>query len=159
MDLPVVYTESTMPDKLKGITLKFLQENFFIKEGTFEPVHEGLCVGNRRFGWIHYNINNVEVAMLTDDAVNSRFDGLYQKASEFGRVGVDSAFFELFAPNFFISGIIVLDPVYKESKMIPGTKIHKGSKSRIEHFSFAGEYSSAIAYFAFAKLAHNNIAS
>jgi hypothetical protein len=139
-------------NSLQEIILDFLQTHFFIEDGLFEPADESSFIGNRRYGWTHYKIHNVEVALLLEN-INLRFTKAFEKAAKYGIVGADSCYVEIFAPNFSVNMVVVLEGQFRDSLIHPGTPIRKGTIARIEDLNFVGELGSAIAYFTFAKLA------
>ncbi len=145
-------TATNRHESLQAVVLEFLHDHFYLSEGLFEPVDEDSSVGNRRFGWHHYMIHNVEVALLVNND-NERFRDSYLLAASHGVVGIDSCFIEIFAPNFQISTVVVLQPYFKDSKLHPGTMVRQRTGAELQHVNFTGELNSALAYFTFAKLA------
>lgn len=136
--------------ELKKIVGKFLVEHFHIDSNTFAARREENVLGNRRFGFSHYMIGNVEVAMLTGD--NDRYAEQINNVSRIRRDTREACYMEFYAPSFMISTIVVLDSKYADSKVHPSVKIFTSVMLQLVDFRFNGEYKAAKSHFAFAKL-------
>lgn len=139
-------------DELKDITEKFLREHFFVDEGLFAARREENAKGNWRFGFSHYMIGNVEVAMLTGE--NDRYAEQLARVRHFTEANREACFIEFFSPSFMISTVVVLTTLYDNSD----STLHKSLRVRdkvvvdLHDYKFVGDVGSSRAYFTFAKL-------
>lgn len=137
-------------EELKAITEKFLREHFFVDEGLFASRREESAKGNWRYGFTHYMIGNVEVAMLTGN--NERYSKQLARVQEFIDTNREACFMEFYSPSFMISTVVVLTTLYDNDNVHKSLRVREKVIIDLQDFAFAGDVGASKAYFTFAKL-------
>lgn len=137
-------------DELKQVTEKFLREHFFVDEGIFASRREEAAKGNWRYGFTHYMVGNVEVAMLTGS--NERYAKQLSRVSQFIEANREACFMEIFSPSFMISTVCVLTTLYDDDSVHKSLRVREKVIVDLQDFQFAGSLGMAKAYYTFAKL-------
>lgn len=137
-------------EELKLITERFLCEHFFVDEGIFAARLEEAAKGNWRFGFTHYMIGNVEVAMLTGS--NERYSEKLARVNKFIETNREACFMEIFSPTFMISTVVVLTTLYDDESVHKSLRIRDKVVVDLQDFQFVGSIGAAKAYYTFAKL-------
>ena len=136
-------------NQMKEIVARFLHEHFHLDDGTFSARRENYALGNRRYGFSHYLVGNVEIAMLT--GVNERYSRESSLVNDNNDGNNNACYMELYTHQFMISTVVVLTSTYLQTEH-PSIATRVRQTTDLHEFKFHGAARSARAYFTFAKL-------